>query len=78
MRRRAAKPGVLIMNEVFDLWSLPWHALQRSLAETFRTEAASKAPAKPKLLISQIAQTTGSNWLARARGAEAPLMRASS
>lgn len=34
------------MNEMLELWSLPWHALQRSLAEALGVEAPA-APAAP-------------------------------
>jgi hypothetical protein len=60
------------MNEIFDLWSLPWHAFQRSLAETFRAEAGASALMNPKPLIPQITHTTGGNWLTRTRGGAAP------
>ncbi len=34
------------MNEILELWSVPWHALQRNLAEAFGAQAAS-TPAAP-------------------------------
>lgn len=50
------------MNENFELWSLPWHLLQRSLADELRPvsghidpSTASPASARPL------------SWLARAR-----------
>jgi len=55
------------MNETLELWSAPWHSLQRSLADTLGKEmsrvivgiaAAAGAP--------QSANATPS-WLARAR-----------
>jgi hypothetical protein len=36
------------MNDILELWSLPWHALQKSLAEAFGGEnvRASRAGAE--------------------------------
>jgi hypothetical protein len=53
------------MNDNFELWSLPWHSLQRSLANQVQPldvpvhapGSVSKAPAAPLSL----------SWLARAR-----------
>ncbi len=52
------------MNDTLELWSAPWHSLQRSLAETLGIElsrliAAAAAPHEPA--------DTASSWLARAR-----------
>jgi hypothetical protein len=50
------------MNEIFELWSLPWHLLQRSLANELRpvcgpVDPSTAAPTAPLSL----------SWLARAR-----------
>ena len=65
------------MNEVLELWSLPWHALQRKLAEPFGTTAATANMAfDAKYLSSQCSRATapgaGGSWLARARRAVPP------
>ncbi|MGO9988369.1 MAG: hypothetical protein ACLPSY_06300 [Steroidobacteraceae bacterium] len=52
------------MNDIFELWSLPWHALQRSLAVSFGAEAA--APGSPQSTAARIAATPTSSWLVRA------------
>ncbi len=48
------------VNDIFELWSLPWHALQRSLADSFRADAPSGTGLKA-------AAPAGSSWLMRAR-----------
>lgn len=53
------------MNDIFELWSLPWHALQRSLALSFGAEAAAMAPGNAQSTPARAAAPTGS-WLARA------------
>jgi hypothetical protein len=62
------------MNDIFELWSLPWHALQRSLAEAFGDQIH---PESVAVLVSdlsgsqppalQAGLTAASSWLARAR-----------
>lgn len=54
-----------------ELWSIPWHELQRSVAETFRSDASANATAKQKTARSQIPDVPSSNWLVRARGGTA-------
>ena len=65
------------MNEVLELWSLPWHTLQRKLAEPFGAAAAAAHMAfDAKYLSSQssgAAAPAGGSWLARARRAVPPL-----
>jgi hypothetical protein len=57
------------MNDIFELWSLPWHALQRSLAETFGAESAVHSAFTSKSLNSRNLPTPASSWLVRARNA---------
>ncbi len=56
------------MNEMFEMWSLPWHALQRSLADAFGadTDIGAVSTSKP---IAGHAQNVpvAASWLARAR-----------
>jgi hypothetical protein len=52
------------MSEVLELWSLPWHALQRSLAKGFGADAPAVAP-RPAPIDGEPA----SSWLMRAQQA---------
>ncbi len=55
------------MNEISELWSLPWHELQHSLANTI---AAQAAPLAAGLVLARKAQQAAAatpSWLARAR-----------
>jgi len=57
-----------ILNDTFELWSLPWHDLQRSLAQRVGGE-----PVRPSRLRAQRAASPravaglAGNWLSRAR-----------
>jgi len=65
------------MNDIFEFWSLPWHALQRSLASGFDSETlAIEAPGSAHRYSGVAAPPTGSNWLARARSGMAPARQA--
>lgn len=48
------------MNDILELWSLPWHALQKSLAEAFGGENV------------WISTAEAGGWLSRARGRSTP------
>jgi hypothetical protein len=60
------------MDTTFDLWSLPWRALQRRLGEELRAESKRAAPAHVR---SRARSANGGvhdgygnvNWLARAQ-----------
>ncbi len=54
------------MNDIFELWSQPWHALQHSLATSFGAEAAAIAPGNPQSTPARVAATPSSSWLVRA------------
>jgi len=61
------------LNEVLELWSLPWHALQHSLAEAFGVEAPTAAPPGRVRVASGLRADDGVSaseeplsWLARA------------
>jgi len=62
--------GITAMNDIFELWSLPWHALQRSLANGFGAETAISAPVNPPGSGVRVAAAPVS-WLARALSAAA-------
>jgi hypothetical protein len=66
-----------VVNEIFESWSLPWHQLQRQLAEPFGAAATAASLAfDSKYLTSKSSRTAApgaaSSWLARARGAVPP------
>ncbi len=54
------------MNEISELWSLPWHELQHSLANSI---AAQAAPLAAGLALARKVQQAAAapSWLARAR-----------
>lgn len=54
------------MNEISDLWNLPWHELQHSLANGV---AAQAAPLVAGLVLARKSQQAAAapSWLARAR-----------
>lgn len=54
------------MNDIFENWSLPWHALQRRLAKSVGTEAAANAATNPRDADARVAAAPASSWLARA------------
>lgn len=58
------------MSDIFELWSLPWHALQHSLAKGFGTETAGGSLDNPMNSNAGVANSPPANsWLARARSA---------
>lgn len=60
------------MNDMFENWSLPWHALQRRLAKGVEAEAAAIATRNPRDAGARIAAATPSSWLARALSVAPP------
>jgi len=55
-----------VMNDIFELWSLPWHALQRSLVVSFGAETAAIAPGDPRSMGARVETAPASSWLVRA------------
>jgi len=55
------------MNDEFEIWSVPWHAMQRRVANGFGAEAAARAATIPRGSGARGAAPAGS-WLARALG----------
>jgi len=53
------------MNDIFEIWSLPWHALQRRLAAGVGAEAAARHATNPRGAGVGVA-VPASSWLARA------------
>lgn len=54
------------MNDIFALWSLPWHTLQRSLAAGISMDGAVHALRRRAAPVGNVA-VIGNSWLARAR-----------
>jgi hypothetical protein len=61
------------MNEICELWNLPWHALQRNLAMGLSGDAAAQTAATLKPLCVQSVAVSATTWLSRARRLAAPL-----
>jgi len=51
------------MNEVSQLWSVPWHTLQKNLAEGIGETAAHTL----KIVHVESVTVSGNSWLGRAR-----------
>jgi len=59
------------MNDVCEIWSLPWHGLQKSLANAIAAQASASRGAARKFAHSksdemQGAAFSGTSWLGRA------------
>ena len=65
--RSDALLDVTAMNDLLDMWSLPWHALQRRLAVSIGAAAGVQTP-RP---VAAGGADTGS-WLMRALSAAPP------
>ena len=62
------------MNDICELWSLPWHALQRDLALGLAGEAVGRSvPALRTVKVRRaVAVVSANSWLSRALQAAAP------
>ena len=63
------------MNDTCEMWSLPWHALQRNLAFGLGGEVIVQSAATVKGVNVQSAATAANSWLGRARLRVAPVPR---
>jgi hypothetical protein len=69
------------MNDTYEMWSLPWHALQRNLALGLGGDASAHAGGAIKTVNVPSAKTVNvqsatayaNSWLGRARLRVAPL-----
>jgi hypothetical protein len=61
------------MNDTCEMWSLPWHALQRNLALEVGGDAPAHSGATVKAANVQIGAVAANSWLGRARLRVAPL-----
>jgi hypothetical protein len=58
------------MNDIYEPWSLPWHALHKNLAKGFGAqEAAGGSAARESVKVRSAVLYAGS-WLSRARHRE--------
>jgi len=63
------------MNDMFDLWSLPWHALQRNLAASVTAPEGLTQNAVAAAVKAAPVAAMGATWLARARANLQPMAR---
>ena len=61
------------MNDTCEMWSLPWHALQRNLALRLGGEANIHSSAMAMVVNVQGAAGAANSWLGRARLRVAPM-----
>jgi hypothetical protein len=61
------------MSDTAEMWSLPWHALQRNLALGLDGNAIVHSAVTVKAVTVQGAAVGANSWLGRARHREAPL-----
>jgi hypothetical protein len=59
--------GTDLMNDILEMWSLPWHALQRRLAKGLAIDTAAAGTTRASGATAPIAPA--GNWLMRARSA---------
>jgi hypothetical protein len=57
------------MSDVLESWSLPWHALQRSLAQGYCAEMSGAASLRRSLSNAQFKPAETGSWRVRARKA---------
>jgi hypothetical protein len=55
------------MSDLCEMWSLPWHTLQRNLAKGIGTEKAGHAAPSLLGVNTQGAMLVANSWLSRAR-----------
>jgi hypothetical protein len=63
------------MSEILEMWSLPWHALQRSLAATATTDAGRFVMAGRTMRGAPDAVGAQISWLVRAQARMQPSAR---
>jgi hypothetical protein len=60
------------MDDICEMWSLPWHALQRSLANGTGDDAPNHSTVGMRPVNARGAAVPPNSWLARARSRLAP------
>jgi hypothetical protein len=61
------------MNDTCEMWSLPWHALQRNLALDLGGDAIIHSAVTVKAVHVQNSAIAANSWLGRARLRVAPV-----
>jgi hypothetical protein len=62
-----------VMNDICEMWNLPWHALQRNLAMGIGGDAAGEPGNFRGSAFKAVATVAGNSWLGRARLRVTPL-----
>jgi len=65
--RSNAIVGLTPMSDVLESWSIPWHALQRSLAQGYCAEMSGAASFRRSLSDAQFKPAETGSWRVRAR-----------
>jgi len=55
------------MNDMCEMWSQPWHALQKNLASGKGVETAAHPAAKLRAVNMYVGAVGADSWLGRAR-----------
>jgi hypothetical protein len=55
------------MSDIYEMWSLPWHRLQKNLASGKGVEVIAHPAATLRAVNMQIGAVGADSWLARAR-----------
>ena len=58
---------VSIVDERSEMWSTPWHARLKNLAEALRSESAEQGGAPFKVARARIGGASTGSWLGRVR-----------
>ena len=61
------------MNQSVQLWSTPWHARLKNLADALRAESAENSAAAPRMARARVVTSPTGSWLVRARSTRKPM-----
>ena len=61
---------ITVMSDALEPWSHPWHALQRTLAKAFGTDAAIYPEVVQPGAVARVPEAV--SWMVRARSAALP------
>jgi hypothetical protein len=56
-----------ITSDIYEMWSLPWHALHRNIASELVAGAVEFSGIRPKYLHTPSGALHANTWLSRAR-----------
>jgi hypothetical protein len=62
------------MNDICEMWSLPWHALQKNLALGLSGDAAARAVTAPRTAPGHGTAMSANSWLGAVPGSERRLL----